>query len=281
MKKYIAVAVLMLAVILSGCGAPSKPSTKTPTAVVITPSSASVEVNHTQQFTANTAVTWGASHGAISSTGLYTAPAEAIADTVTAISTANSSETASARVTVNPPPVVSISIISGNDVLAPGQTVQFGATERGAPNTSVVWTSSAGSITTDGIYTAPSVPDGTTEMVTATSAYDSTVFASTSVTVTTLPVIKAAISPSTVSNGSYVTFTITWSAYNTSGVTILPSYGEGISGLPSVGSQEWTGIVGNGLPTEYTVTAEGTINWACPACVTPQASVNVYATVTP
>jgi hypothetical protein len=232
MKNLSAVLLIsILSVVVVGCNANKAGSQPASDSVVITPDTANVEVSHTQQFNANMPVTWGASNGTISSTGLYTAPGAAITDVVTAASTANPSETASANVTVTPPPEVSINIVSGNTVLPPGQTVQFGATVTGEPNTNVVWTSSAASITATGLYTAPSVPNGTVETVTATSTDDPTVFASTSVTVTTLPVIEASISPSTMSSGCFCTLTIYWTAYNAQGVTITPSFGTGVTGL--------------------------------------------------
>ena len=55
-------------------------TTPAPVAVTITPGSAAVQVGKTQQFSAsvtgssNTAVTWSASGGTISASGLYTAP---------------------------------------------------------------------------------------------------------------------------------------------------------------------------------------------------------------
>src|SRR5207248_1110404 len=79
-------------------------------AVAISPTSASLQAGGTQQFTAtvtgttNTAVTWSATGGTISSSGLYTAPSTAGTYTVTATSVADSTKSASARVTVTAPP---------------------------------------------------------------------------------------------------------------------------------------------------------------------------------
>jgi uncharacterized protein YcfL len=263
----------ILSVVVVGCNASKAGSQPASDSVVITPDTSNVEVSHTQQFNANMPVTWGASNGTMSSTGLYTAPGAAMTDMVTATSTANPSETGSANVTVTPPPEVSINIVSGNTVLPPGQTVQFAATVTGEPNTNVVWTSSAGSISANGLYTAPSVPNGTVETVTATSADDQTVFASTSVTITTLPVIEASISPATISSGCSCTITISWRAYNALGVSITPGNGGGIIGEPLTGSQQYAGIAGNDWPASfYTVTAFS---------ATSETSVNVFVTVTP
>jgi hypothetical protein len=79
-------------------------------AVSISPSSATLSSGGTQQFTAtvtgtaNTAVTWSATAGSVSGSGLYTAPTvkSATSATVTATSQASSAQSASAAVTINP-----------------------------------------------------------------------------------------------------------------------------------------------------------------------------------
>jgi hypothetical protein len=90
-------------------------------AVAVTPAKASITTGATQQFTAsvtgtpNTAVTWTASGtgcsetacGTISSSGLYTAPATVPSSatvTITATSQSDSTKSASASVTIVPPP---------------------------------------------------------------------------------------------------------------------------------------------------------------------------------
>jgi hypothetical protein len=90
-------------------------------AVAVTPANASITTGTTQQFsasvtgTSNTAVTWAASGagcsgttcGTISSTGLYTAPATVPAPatvTITATSASDPTKSASAAVTILPPP---------------------------------------------------------------------------------------------------------------------------------------------------------------------------------
>ena len=84
--------------------------------VSISPSSANVVSGGSQQFTAyvtgtsNTAVTWSATAGTISSAGLFVAPTTSsnLSVTVTATSVAQSSKHASAAVTVTPQSGVSI-----------------------------------------------------------------------------------------------------------------------------------------------------------------------------
>jgi len=80
-----------------------------PVAVTLSPVSATVVPGGTQQFTAtvtgstNTAVTWSATAGSVSTGGLYTAPSTGGAYTVTATSTADSTKSASAMVIVIAP----------------------------------------------------------------------------------------------------------------------------------------------------------------------------------
>ena len=102
----------------TGCGVVSKTQPPIPVNVTISPTSATVATGGTQQFTAtvntsNTAVTWqvngvtggNATVGTISSSGLYTAPATVQSTTtvtVTAVSQADPTKSASAQVTITP-----------------------------------------------------------------------------------------------------------------------------------------------------------------------------------
>src|SRR5207249_3484709 len=80
-----------------------------PTSISVSPASATVYSGGTQQFTAavnnmdNPGVTWTASAGSISNTGLFTAPSVTAQSTaiVTATIVADPTKTASATVTVN------------------------------------------------------------------------------------------------------------------------------------------------------------------------------------
>src|SRR5947209_2615317 len=81
-----------------------------PVTVVVSPNPANVSSGKTQQFTAlvsntsNTSVTWKASSGSISASGLFTAPtvSSATSATVTATSVVSSTASSSAMVTVSP-----------------------------------------------------------------------------------------------------------------------------------------------------------------------------------
>ena len=85
-----------------------------PITVTVTPATATIAQGGTQQFnavlanTTNQNVTWTASAGTVSASGLYTAPATVaspLSVTITAKSVADTSKTGTATVTVNPPPI--------------------------------------------------------------------------------------------------------------------------------------------------------------------------------
>jgi hypothetical protein len=186
--------------------------------VGISPTDVSIGVGGQQQFTSkvtgssNTAVTWslsgtgcvGSLCGAISATGLYTAPSTAPNPpfiTVTATSVADPSKSASASVTVAQKVGITISPTSAQVI--EGQTKQFTATVSGATDTSVNWSVSGagcsglgcGTISSNGLYTAPDTAV-TGVVVTATPAVDSSVSASATVTVI-VPVVVT-VSPASV-----------------------------------------------------------------------------------
>ena len=90
--------------------------------VSVSPPSATLVSNQTQQFTAtvsgtsNTGVTWSATAGTVNASGLYTAPA-VTAETnavVTATSNADTSKSAGAAVTVDPATSQPVQITTGN-----------------------------------------------------------------------------------------------------------------------------------------------------------------------
>jgi len=170
--------------------------------VSISPTSASMQTGGTQQFTAsisgssNTAVNWSASSGSITSTGMYTAPTAAGTFTVKATSAADSTKSASATVTVSAPQVVAVNISPISASMLTGGNQQFTASVSGSSNTAVTWSATGGSVSSTGMYTAPST--GGTFAVTATSVADSTKSASATVTVSA-PVVAISVSPGSAS----------------------------------------------------------------------------------
>ncbi|HEX9121606.1 MAG TPA: kelch repeat-containing protein [Terriglobales bacterium] len=149
----------------------------------------------TQQFTAtvagsaNTAVVWsiqeGSAGGNIDGQGIYTAPAVAGVFHVIATSAADSTKKATAEISVN---WVAIGVSPTSGDMEPGATQQFTATVTGSVNHAVTWSvqegAVGGSITTDGMYTAPASP-GRYHVL----AKQASITASATLTVATLAVL--------------------------------------------------------------------------------------------
>jgi len=161
---------LLATAFLAGCGADNRPSepadNPVPVHVSINPSAITVPQGGSQSFAAsvtgsdNTAVTWkvqeGAAGGAITSAGVYTAPAAPGDYHVVATSQADSTKSATA--TVNVPPI-SVTITPAAATVVPGGTQPFMATVTGTIDARVTWTiqegAAGGTITNPGVYTAP------------------------------------------------------------------------------------------------------------------------------
>ncbi len=140
----------------------------------ISPGSAMITEGATQQFTAtlqgltNTTVSWSVdgvaggntTTGTISTTGLYTAPGAAGTHTVSATSAAQTSSSVSASITVTGP----VDLTPGSTTLLTGATQQFTVSVQGVSNPAITWSvdsitggnSSVGTISSSGLYTAPS-----------------------------------------------------------------------------------------------------------------------------
>jgi probable HAF family extracellular repeat protein len=143
--------------------------------VKIEPASSQMRTESTASFVAvaynatNPRVTWSASAGSIDANGNYTAPAQPGTYTLTAASVSNAQRKATATVEVKSGVVVRLDPASAT--LEPGAHKTFLATVEGATNTAVQWSATAGSITSDGVFTAPNAL-GTTVTVTARSVQD-------------------------------------------------------------------------------------------------------------
>lgn len=174
--------------------------------ITVSPSTASVALGGTQQFTAdvrgvaNTAVTWSvngksggnSTYGTISPAGLYTAPANlpnSSIITITATSLADWRQQASATVNLAS---VTVSVQPPSASVYASEQQQFTATVTGTTDTQVNWSvntiaggkATYGTITTSGLYTAPaSVPNPATVTVTATSQVDTSKTGSATVAV--------------------------------------------------------------------------------------------------
>lgn len=132
--------------------------------------------------------------GQITAGGLYTAPAVISTQTqvrVTATSVADPLRSATAVVTLTPPPpVVEVSVTPLTGQLIAGQSLAFTAVVSGTTNQAVVWSRSPelGAISAAGVYTAPAaVSARQTVRVRATSVADPARWAEAVVTVDPAP----------------------------------------------------------------------------------------------
>lgn len=156
--------------------------------VVISPTFAEVDAGATRQFSAtvtgaaNTGVTWSASGGTITGTGLYAAGNTPGEYSVTATSVADPSRSASATVVIPP---VEVTITPTAISLLAGEQQQFTVLVTGTTNTAVTWTATGGTISTTGLYTAGASPGEF--VVRATSVADPTQEGVAAVTITAQP----------------------------------------------------------------------------------------------
>jgi uncharacterized protein (DUF1800 family) len=253
----------------------------------VTPTSANVIVQATQQFTAtvtgttNTTLSWSVNGiaggsttvGRISATGLYTAPAvipTPAGVTITATSMADNKAVASSEVTVGPKAGIFIVVTPANVKVTANSRQQFTATVTGTANHSVNWfvdghpggNSVFGTISVTGLYTAPlAVPNPPTIAIIAQSAADTTKQGSVDLILQHLPIVLA-VSPlnATVNLAATQQYTATITGTSNSAVTWK------VNGV--TGGAAATGTITAGglytapaaLPTPPTVTIEAVSN---------------------
>ncbi len=166
-------------------------TTATVVAVTISPASTSLATGTVRQFiatvtgAANPAVTWTATGGTVSSSGLYTAGGTTGSFKVTATSVQDPTRSASAAIMVTLPQPVGVSISPTSATVFTNGTQPFTATVTNASNTAVTWSATGGTVSSSGLYTAGGATGSFT--VTATSVQDSTRSASAAITITTQP----------------------------------------------------------------------------------------------
>src|ERR1700730_7169408 len=91
---------------------------------------------------------------------------------------------------------VGVSVSPTSVALQSGQSKQFEATVTGTPNTAVTWTASIGTVSSSGLYAAPTVTSQSSDTVSAISVADSSKSASGSVTVTSAtPELEVSLRP--------------------------------------------------------------------------------------
>jgi hypothetical protein len=100
-----------------------------------------------------------------------------------------------------PAAAISISVSPTAATVASGGTEQFSAQLTNTSNTAVTWSATSGTVSTSGLFTAPTVTATTTVTIAATSVADTTKSASATVTVNTAAGILT-LNPTSISFGS-------------------------------------------------------------------------------
>ncbi len=220
MKRVMVVSIVWLGfAAMLGCGGSKTPI---PSNVTVSPKTASAKTGQQVQFTAtvtsgtNSGFLWQVNgsyggdlnNGTIDGTGLYTAPGTVPKKptvTITAVSIADNTQTASAQLTLSAGTPVKISVSPSTASVPTSQTVQFSATVENTANASVAWavndtyggSATTGYISSTGVFTAPaSVPTTPTVTIKAVATADSNATATAQVTIT--PFTYITVSPTTV-----------------------------------------------------------------------------------
>jgi len=159
--------------------------TTVPVPVTVAPQQVTLGPGQSTSFTATGAsgVQWTVTGlGTIDASGLYRAPSTISASSVATVNATSAGVVlASARVDLKPPIAVAVNPTTASVVSL--QTAQFTASVTGTTDTRVTWTASSGSISVNGLFTAPNVTVTTPVTITARSVVDSTASGTAQVTV--------------------------------------------------------------------------------------------------
>ena len=214
-----------------------------PGSLMLSPASANLMAGATQQFTPTltngiaTDVTWSlnsSSAGSISATGLYTAP-PVVAALQTVTVTATTADLRTATATIHLVPTTTVTVTPAATTLGPNQQQQFTASASGLWNNAVNWSVSptgTGSITSAGLYTAPStIAANTTVTIMAASVANPGMAGYADITLSpAAPSVAVAVTPPAVSLTPAQTqqFAATVTGTGNAAVTwsIIPSVGS-------------------------------------------------------
>ena len=219
--------------------------------------------------------------------GLYTAPTPIVVTqtvTVTATSVADTSKSASISLTLVPASPAVVTISPQAVTLGPAQTQQFVAAVANAPDQSVAWSispsSGAGSISTGGVYTAPSNFTTTqTVTVTARSNYDPTKSATAVITLS--PMVTVSVKPliAMVSASQTEQFTATVTGSTNTGVTW--SVNPPIGTISSTGLYTAPPAITSATVVTVIATSDADPNRSGAATINLNASSNVGISISP
>ncbi len=321
MTRKSAFGLLFIAILsLTGCSGSIATLVQTPaiSSVAVSCVSTSVQTGQTSQCSAtvsgsgsfNQSVTWSATSGTITSSGLYTAPASLPAsgsDTIKATSTQDSTKYGTAKIAVATaaiqPTVSGVNVVAAPSSITTAQTSTCSATVAGTGtySTTVTWTATGGTITQDGLFTPTGTGNGTC-IANSTQAGYTNVSGAGRITVTappptvTVTSIGVAAVPSSITTAQTSTCSatvagtgafstaVTWTATGgtiTAGGVFTPS-GTGTGSCTAHSAQAgYTSITGsaNIAVTSPSATVTGITVSAVPSSITTAQTSTCSATV--
>ncbi len=164
----------------------------------------------------------------------YQAPATSGVFHVSLSSVSDSTLHARAKVIVREHGQISVSVLPSSASLLANESRAFAAQVTGTSNKAVTWSATAGSITSAGVYTAPSAPG--TAKVRATSVADPSRFGEAAVTISTLPtppsISSFTATPATITSGQ--SSTLAWTVSNATSLNINNGVGVVIGASKAV-----------------------------------------------
>lgn len=197
---------MMLETEMATTAAAAEPVMPTVTSVTVSPGTATNSATFTAAVNGTNSpsqsVTWTASAGSITASGVFTAPAKTSTVqtiTITARSTFDTTKTGSATVTLAANPVATVTSVVVSPSSASGSAT-FSAVVGGtnSPSQAVTWTASAGAISSSGVFTAPAATSSAQNItITARSVLDTTKFGTANVTIAAVTVPPDSTSPPT------------------------------------------------------------------------------------
>ncbi len=158
---------------------------------------------------------------------------------------------------------ITVSVSPNSVTLQSGQSMRFAAKVTGTNNAGVTWSAARGSISSSGLYTAPSETSQTTsqtiDTVSATSVADPTKYATASVVIQSKAGITVFVSPNagTLQSGQSMQFAAKVTGTNNAGVTWSAALGSisasGLYTAPTVAIQTTDTVSATSMadPTKY------------------------------
>jgi parallel beta-helix repeat protein len=191
--------------------------------------------------------------GTISATGLFTAPTglTSVTESIIAVSTTYPLQAFSASVKIVPATKVHVSVSPATAMVQAGMDQQFHAKVAGSSDTSVIWkvdniqggSSTLGTISSTGRYTAPATPPAHSLTITAVSNADASKSASATATVTSSSsTISVSIAPTSLTVQAGLSRQFIATVTGTSNKAVTWSVNQIQGGNSSVGTISTTGL---------------------------------------